>query len=526
MTNDGETGTPTGPENDALDDLVAAEDWAGVVAALDTRWSALLANEPQLLRRAITALPPEVLAAHPRWAHAVEYVNRFVQNDAPKSTRFRGTAAAPPPRSLLDLLAQLTARAAAGRANGRLSDAVAAVREARAAVDEATPEAREQLVQALPELTFQWAMVWEYVGELDAAVREYTECFDHAVLVDHTMMQARAAGSLAWLHALAGRNLQARNRLAALPAAAGEWWQTRASISAVFAQTLLLIDELRFDEADRTLAAADLSGVTERWPAQKLLAALLARDAGSALAVLSQIDATAAAQPAEVQSAGESAGFVALARWLLFTALGNRAQARAAVAGLGGDDRSPMGRLALVIEASTAAEADDFAAAGRRVAPLTATATAEPRVLVSAFALTAAAQRHDPASTGATAATSFALALELARTHGLLWPLLVLPRGELAALIAASPAGAVPDALANRLLDSARDADPDPFAALTPRERAVLAALLEGRSTAAIAESLFVSPNTVKSQLRSIYRKVGVRSRRDLERAAVALGHA
>ncbi|MBF4572982.1 helix-turn-helix transcriptional regulator [Herbiconiux sp. VKM Ac-1786] len=503
-----------------LDRLVAAEDWVGVVAALDTRWSTLLANEPQLLRRTVTALPPEVLAASPRWAHAVEYVNRFVENDAPKSTRFRGTAASPPPRTLLDLLAQLTGRAAAGRANGRLADAVAAVREARAAVDEATPEAREQLVQALPELEFQWAMVWEYAGDLDAATREYTECFDHAVLIDHVIMQARAAGSLAWLHALAGRNVQARNRLAALPDADGEWWQTRASISAVFAQTLLLIDELRFDEAARTLAAADLAGVTERWPAQKLLAALLARDAGSALAVLSQIDATAAGQPEAVRSATGSAGFVALARALLFSALGNRAEARAALSAIGADDRSPIGRIALVIEASAAAEAGDFAASGRRIAPLIAAATAEPRVLVSAFALAAGAQRNDAATAPSTSAATFAPALDLARTHGLLRSLLVLPRGELAALLAASPAGAVPDALADRLLAAARDADPDPFAALTPREKAVLAALLEGQGTAAIAETLFVSPNTVKTQLRSIYRKVGVRNRRDLERAA------
>nr|WP_246306878.1 helix-turn-helix transcriptional regulator [Herbiconiux flava] len=172
------------------------------------------------------------------------------------------------------------------------------------------------------------------------------------------------------------------------------------------------------------------------------------------------------------------------------------------------------------MEAAAAAEAGDFGAAGRRAAPLIAAATAEPRVLVSAFALTAAAQRHDAATTPSTATATFALALELARTHGLLRSLLVLPRGELAALIAASPAGAVPDALAERLLTAARDPDPDPFATLTPREKAVLAAVLEGQSTASVADALFVSPNTVKTQLRSIYRKVGVQNRRELQRAA------
>ncbi|WP_241996857.1 LuxR C-terminal-related transcriptional regulator [Rhodococcus sp. SMB37] len=50
---------------------------------------------------------------------------------------------------------------------------------------------------------------------------------------------------------------------------------------------------------------------------------------------------------------------------------------------------------------------------------------------------------------------------------------------------------------------------------LTPREREVLDALLSGGSIGTIAESQFVSLNTVKTQLRSLYRKLGVNSRRD-----------
>lgn len=48
---------------------------------------------------------------------------------------------------------------------------------------------------------------------------------------------------------------------------------------------------------------------------------------------------------------------------------------------------------------------------------------------------------------------------------------------------------------------------------LTARELAVLAELVESGSTAEIAERQFVSVNTVKSQLRSIYRKLGVSDR-------------
>jgi two-component system, NarL family, response regulator LiaR len=49
--------------------------------------------------------------------------------------------------------------------------------------------------------------------------------------------------------------------------------------------------------------------------------------------------------------------------------------------------------------------------------------------------------------------------------------------------------------------------------ALTARESQVLAMLVDGRSNRQIAESLFVGVDTVKTHLRSIYRKLGVNNR-------------
>lgn len=52
-----------------------------------------------------------------------------------------------------------------------------------------------------------------------------------------------------------------------------------------------------------------------------------------------------------------------------------------------------------------------------------------------------------------------------------------------------------------------------PSVSLTPREGVVLAALAEHEGVRAIAEALVVSPHTVKAQLQSVYRKLGVSSR-------------
>jgi DNA-binding CsgD family transcriptional regulator len=58
-----------------------------------------------------------------------------------------------------------------------------------------------------------------------------------------------------------------------------------------------------------------------------------------------------------------------------------------------------------------------------------------------------------------------------------------------------------------------------PLSALSPRERLILRRLEADRTLAQIAAELFVSRNTVKTQVQSVYRKLGVRRRAD----AVAL---
>ena len=58
-------------------------------------------------------------------------------------------------------------------------------------------------------------------------------------------------------------------------------------------------------------------------------------------------------------------------------------------------------------------------------------------------------------------------------------------------------------------------------APLSPREKDVLALVAEGRSNKAIAEALFVSPNTVKTHVASLLSKLRAESRAQLAAMAV-----
>ncbi|WP_322409368.1 LuxR C-terminal-related transcriptional regulator [Microbacterium invictum] len=81
---------------------------------------------------------------------------------------------------------------------------------------------------------------------------------------------------------------------------------------------------------------------------------------------------------------------------------------------------------------------------------------------------------------------------------------------------------AVLDVLAASL--DAPEPDRSAAVALTPREHVVLARLAAGESPRAIAHALHVSLNTVKSQLRSAYRKLGATSKAGAVERAQSLG--
>jgi DNA-binding NarL/FixJ family response regulator len=68
-----------------------------------------------------------------------------------------------------------------------------------------------------------------------------------------------------------------------------------------------------------------------------------------------------------------------------------------------------------------------------------------------------------------------------------------------------------------------RQRDSGPLDELTERERQILELMAEGRSNAGICDRLFLSPRTVESHVRTIFRKLGLDEAHDDHRRVLAV---
>ena len=76
-----------------------------------------------------------------------------------------------------------------------------------------------------------------------------------------------------------------------------------------------------------------------------------------------------------------------------------------------------------------------------------------------------------------------------------------------------------------RFLDEHQSDHSELFLSLTSREREILVLLGENKSNQEMADELYLSVSTVKTHLRSIFRKLGLRSRRDAQSILREMGY-
>jgi DNA-binding NarL/FixJ family response regulator len=97
-------------------------------------------------------------------------------------------------------------------------------------------------------------------------------------------------------------------------------------------------------------------------------------------------------------------------------------------------------------------------------------------------------------------------------------------RAELVGAIRAVARGgsAIDPQVVDALVQARSHEEQSPLAALTPREREILAEIAEGKSNAAIAASLAVTQRAVEKHINSIFAKLDLPSSQDVSRRVMA----
>lgn len=308
------------------------------------------------------------------------------------------------------------------------------------------------------------------------------------------------------------------------------------------AQVSLARDELetaagQLDEADLAVPAQRPAGEPSIGVVSGLLRARLAMADGNLagarglvrwltelVAGSSRLAVAAAGQPP--QAAGEGGGLTGAAQAVaaldaeisLAAGADGRAQATLAAAGLTESDQ-PVRPVVAICRARLLVAGEDDKGALRQLEPLLAEANAGGTLLERIEALLTAAIAHRRLSQPADAAALLEEALALAEPDDASGPFVLAGSAARSALTVLIPPSSRCAAFATRILDrfdgrQQRPGPVQPGSPLTESELAVLRFLPSHMTNQEIAQALFLSINTIKTHLSSVYRKLGVVNRR------------
>lgn len=500
-----------------LADATRAADTERIVDVVRSGWFDLLVDSNPMVLDVVGNLPPATLRDSPLLAMLAGVLYYRVPHRRLKGFRlFVGaiSAAASGRRALdsIDRALVLTSASASYRLIGRASLGIKPARTALRIL-RSMSEADRQKIHFLPRIYAHLGTTLYYgglVGEAIAAFERGCLAIPRTGYPHGYMNIAMLAG----IHAQRGDIRQSR---ATLTSARSPQWSeaARSMYPGTFyriAEAIVSLEHFDAPTARFHLEAMDHDRSTiEHWIPIALTEALTGLIEGRPGAAFASLDAFAATRQGEGRSASARKQLAPM-RALLQLSLNNsdaavailnrdaapgaeREIARARAELVSGDHRAALHRLRRVARAS-----------------LTTRLAAEALVVETACLLRLADRSPNRSALEHLGATL--------QRSGLRLPLALIPASDLdrvrSALSDAGFAHLATDPSVTSLIP-----DPEAGEPLSERELAVLQALVSTASNAAIAKELVVSVNTVKTQLKGIYRKLNV-SNRD-EAVAVAL---
>ncbi|QBJ98630.1 helix-turn-helix transcriptional regulator [Rhodococcus sp. ABRD24] len=508
----------------ALVHALDAHDWELAMSTLRSNWAELVSQHFQLVREALLLLPADIAEGEPSISAGRELFLRLGSDLTrfPESTPVDADAleALGRTQDASDALAVSSVQSLILRVSGNFAQASELSIRLATLGDTAVEFQNDAVADFLPLLRLQWGITHQLHGNLTRASMEFRRAFTSNRPAGTDFIARNAAGSIALNYALAGELTHAESWLEKEQRYedASTWISSMVRVGGLVAGALVALDRMEVHVAAKILAdLGDLPDDEELWAFAVYAHCQLALVSGTAEQGLDRLHRATAVYDRWFTPCSVAAPLLAAAEAELLSALGQGNEARAAIEGARG--QGPWTTIARArVDLSSGNPASALADCARAVV----SDCPHPRVRMESALIQAAA--HLDLSNKTRARAMLQRAVALSGQTGLVRPYASQPAGRIAQL----------SELEVALPENWLTATPPPDRAVFPdvikliqisdRESAVLAALTESPAVADIAARLYVSQNTVKSQLRSLYRKLGVHSRADALTTAIKLG--
>jgi LuxR family maltose regulon positive regulatory protein len=518
----------------AVEHAVAGEDFEFAHALWGEHGMTLSLLRLDRLRHALRRIPAEVIADYPGMAVSLATMDSYAAGDdvdswtATARVYVDGSARALAQQQgalpLPDLLYAGAGRIMGLRTSGRFTAAASLSTELEARVAGLATDANT-LDTRFAWFHLQTAITQTLIGDGDAAIRHYLRAWERSGKVRPDFVAANVAATLAMIHMLRGD-----------AGAATHWLERRAGckpgntradqltrVGTRVATGLMALD--RLDEPGARAAVAGLGegiAALDFWAYLAYLYAQYSLHFGEPASALTTLDRLQSAHAPELRNQGAAAVLLLRARADLLIAGGYGQRARALLSARPASAAITGRAMLAVPRARLDLLSGDCAAVRGVTVSLTVQQHTHRRHWQELLLLEAvAALRMNDRQASARLTRC---ALEAYRQTRSLRTLATIPAEELRELLGlagyqldprdAATLACLPPVYPNELT----------LVTLTKREAALLLALQANASRQVIAETLYVSPNTVKTQTTSLYRKLGTGNRSDTLARARQLG--
>ncbi|WP_156252177.1 LuxR C-terminal-related transcriptional regulator [Pseudactinotalea terrae] len=493
----------------ALRHAVAAQEWHLVADLLERNWALLLAERPTLMRDALESLPTEVIGQSAHLIVARDYILNIATEDRARSAYVSGLLI-PQGAALARSRRRLSLREVLRLHSTGLYDVTHSLVESR---DLASAIAEsgwsDDVVRTVPRLLLEWGISNLFDAPGVGAPYAFVEAAEWADQVGDDVVRREAAAGAALSHTVIG-----------YPVAGQAWLDLLESLpessEAVLAPTMEAVARTMLHRQVHGVAGpevgseamppelADLEVLVVGMRADNLLREGRSREAIRLLE-------SYRVQPPETSAVSLVEQFLVATRVESYLASNQVERARRLLLEVDPDGARHPGPRALV-----SFQSGEYS----QVLDLELSDDLVPRQTVKVSLLRACSALR--LQQRAVALDAFQTAVSTATQTGMVRPFLMMPQADLIEL--AGQDVEVANLLAR--LDGHTGLLPEPQdgSGLSPRELQVLEVVSSGASFAAVASRLFVSPNTVKSQMRDIYRKLNVRGRDHAVERARELG--